>query len=881
MHMRALLRLLRTPALVFLAATPNQVAHAQSTVFLGDVNATVTPPLEFSAVAGAAGDFDGDGRVDAAYYDFRGQIRIAFHRGANSFRTESASAQMFGAAKLTAVDVMGDKRPEIVALQREFGRFHIYDYSATRGIRLASIMSLRATTDFACGDVDGDGDVDIVVATRGQNRLFLRQANGTLVDGTSRLPVLADDSASIALVDVDKDGDLDLYTGTRGGADRLWLNDGKGRFGIDASARLASSQRGSQTIAFGDVDGDGALDLVRGSPTDLHLGDGRGGFRKDSSGRMPGWSGSSLRLADLDGDRDLDLLLTVAGAANQLWINDGRGFFKIESSTRLPADGRERTEVAMLADLDADADLDIFFVDTRQDWDPPLMQRIERNNGRGHFSRVSPTVRKPLPSWKDRAHALVPFDVNRDGYEDLIVGRTGGQPNGILINDSFGSFAWAPTGILPSFGDHTNGMQLAEIDGTPGPELVYINWSAPHVRILDWNGARFVSASTMQLPRKNGNALAIADFDGDGDHDLAIGHYEARNSLLINDGKGRFEDKTLTQLWPVFLGTIHLAAVDLEGDGDLDLIECVERSSALHLHVNDGKGSLAHYRRIGIAGGAFAITTASADFDGDGDTDIFVGTNLTHDVLLERIASSGSYREHRLAKPRWHQSFGDWTRRSLVADLDGNGALDIVTACDPAVHGSRGGSLYRNGQERAYLNSGSGSIATRFRSILLTTSIPSALVGTTTRALAVSDFDRDGDLDVFAGQIDAENALYVNAHRQLRVPADAVVGGSLVVETWSQRWDGRAESFVHALSLSAGTATAMIPGLGLLRLDPHSLISLGAKTSSSGTVTHGLPLPNDPKLRGARIYLQALVQGRDAKGALQFKLTSAAREVIR
>ena len=246
-------------------------------------------------------------------------------------------------------------------------------------------------------DVDGDGDLDAVVGGglswwnpggRGRNWVYLN-------DGTGRFsydPLLAsmpsgsDDTAAIVSGDLDGDGDVDLVFGNIHVSSRVqnqskvYLNDGAGRFSIHQSF---PANRTWIPHLF-DLEGDGDLDLAFFSPgntavvpASLYQNDGSGQFTEVTS-QMPSTAFSGADIGDVDGDGDQDIVcvsLPSASGNNPFrvvfqWVNDGHGRFRDVTASTMPtfsersAWGAYQVDGVLLRDMDMDGDLDAVLSDT-------------------------------------------------------------------------------------------------------------------------------------------------------------------------------------------------------------------------------------------------------------------------------------------------------------------------------------------------------------------------------------------------------------------------------------------------------------------------------------------------------------------------------------
>ena len=195
-----------------------------------------------------------------------------------------------------------------------------------------------------------DGDTDAFVANQGPDRIWFNDGFGNFLESEQDFPNVWHDD--VALGDIDDDGFLDIFL-----HDTSWVNDGSGTFEkLDHRLYLAY-----RFVELGDVDGDGLPDALLSNigGTQVWLNDGSGVFEGTdqtlSVGPGPGpLEIGEIVVGDVDADRDLDVLSTDGRDGIRLWLNDGVGKFSDSGETiGIHADGLR------LVDVDGDQDLDV------------------------------------------------------------------------------------------------------------------------------------------------------------------------------------------------------------------------------------------------------------------------------------------------------------------------------------------------------------------------------------------------------------------------------------------------------------------------------------------------------------------------------------------
>ncbi len=338
------------------------------------------------------------------------------------------SAQVFEAAAtvdVTLVDVDGDKALDAVI--SNFGESQVL-LNDGKGHFTESWRGY-SEHGLVVGDIDGDGDVDLLFAPGAgrRNQIYLNDGRGAFRNADRDFGEDPKEFRSARLVDVDHDGDLDAINGNIEGRSVVWLNDGRGRF-----------TRGDLAVpseaACGDLNGDGFADVVTRESQLQLVSD-------------PGNPRAALRWVTRTGDRGF-----------RVFMNDRRGSFSRSAFLPVPDLVRGQHLWTFFADVDRDRDVDVIYTDGES---RPLVAGILLNDGTGRLSegqKLSPVTRGKVRNG----------DLNGDGALDLVI-TDWGQPAQLWLNDGRGRFVDAGR-IGDSF--NSQGIAIGDVDGDGDQDLL-------------------------------------------------------------------------------------------------------------------------------------------------------------------------------------------------------------------------------------------------------------------------------------------------------------------------------------------------------------------------------------------------------------------------
>ena len=217
------------------------------------------------------------------------------------------------------------------------------------------------TSSVAWGDWDGDGDLDLAAGNNVANRVYENDGLGQAGSLTSVwTSAYADHTMSVAWGDWDGDGDLDLAAGNYSDPNRVYVNDGLGHSGSLTPVWASADTDYTRSVAWGDWDGDGDLDLAAGNLS----GQSNRLYSNTGGALTSAWTSSgdeesfSVAWGDWDGDGDLDLATGNPNESNRVYENDGLGGPNSLALVWISVDTNNTWSVAW-GDWDGDGDLDL------------------------------------------------------------------------------------------------------------------------------------------------------------------------------------------------------------------------------------------------------------------------------------------------------------------------------------------------------------------------------------------------------------------------------------------------------------------------------------------------------------------------------------------
>ena len=678
-----------------------------------------------------------------------------------------------------------------------------------------------APTAMGAGDIDGDGDVDLVCGGKNEVGVLLNAgagfayAAGTTFGGASS-------ASAVVVADLSGDGldDLILATPVR---IRVFQSLGAGAFAAPVSVHDAGVTT-DDALAVLDVDQDGALDLVAAFPTGVAWlrGDGLGGLAPPVA--ITDVPAQRLLLDDMNADGLTDVVVADELSVRTLVSHGDGSFIALQGTPLLPP----VTDLGA-GDVNGDGRRDVLAAHEGG-------IAVLENRGDAHWPKPiefpAPTIQSGEPE------APAACDLDGDGDLELVLGLSNAPR--IYVNPGPDG-VWGEPLVLHADAEagEIAAVLAADLDGAFGADVVAL--SGDTVTVWLSTGPLLFGPPVTIESTAAGSPAALFDVDLDGDLDLV-----ATGAVLLNDGSGAFATPALgSGGWDSF------ALADFDGDGLLDrATKNDDEVGAVGLSKGHGDGTFEFVANVPT----ISHRVRASDLNADGLPDLLL---VFKDTVVVHLNQGGFAFGPKID---WYTGQPGIVYDTLAADVDGVPGDEIVCAADRqllVLHQEAGDFIPHSGYAAK----------------------------ATIRSLRLADIDADGDLDALLGVSNGPVAMLTLLTGRSSDPWKGLSGGLAGAHglpelsgTGSLR-PGTPMS-LHVSRAAANASVVLVAGLQTLDLPfkggtlvpaPQLPVS-GLVTSALGTVSLGASWP--PGLAsGQGLVLQAWIA--DAAGPAGFSATNA------
>jgi hypothetical protein len=619
------------------------------------------------------GDLNSDGSIDILAVNETANNEIWFNNGQGQFNESLALPKVASTEKHTNAalgDLDGDGDLDIVAIDSA-GNGNTSVWLQDRGQFSPTSQSLRDGLDAAIGDLDGDGDLDVVIATESKGvTIWINQGNGTFFDLNKKIDVKTTINA-ITLGDLDGDSDLDIVLG-KDGPNQVWVNDGISNFSL---------------VEAQDVLDDAATQEVI--------------------------------LADFNADNALDILFANSNRGNSIWINDGDAHFTRSRNLI----GIDNTPSAAVGDINNNGTLDVILVQPEGN---DIFGNSSKEQNRNTFNVDSSTLRRNV-SIDMQGDILVSFDRPIQDFMAL----TPDQP----LDPLFLSVRGQARGLYPVKGNCVDVANCTTVKIEPPPkgyqpgETLTVTATSKITSVedakplLSWTWQLTVKALTVVLP-----------VDDQGAADISGLEFSVRNDLFIYSPEDDISPEA--QAAEVF---IYGALGDIDQDSDIDIVVATDLG------------------RVILWENQVCVPSIPASEDPD------CGNPLVFKQSLQRL-SEDDYRSNSESK----------ARGVALADLNNDHRLDLFVFFDgldrvwwqqdtSTITDSPETKRFVKGQ---YLSDASDTDTLDFERIGASRTVDAIL----------ADFNQDGLVDIYVANDKQSNTLWINSINQSLAGTTPIVG---------------------------------------------------------------------------------------------------------
>jgi len=461
--------------------------------------------------------------------------------------------------------------------------------------------------------------------------------------------------------------------------------------------------------------------------------------------------GPGMAWGDVNGNGYDDVFIGgSAGFMGMLFLNMGNGQFKNALQFCFTYDVRSEDMGSLFFDFDRDGDLDLYVVSGGVECKPGdvlLRDRLYINDGTGNFQKGSLDL---LPDIRSSGSVVAAADIDGDSHLELFVGgrivpgKYPESPRSYVLRNTGSKYEDATDVFAPKIkqsGMVTSAL-FTDVDGDHQPDLL-VTYEWGPVRYFHNEGGQLIDrTSHVGLSDRQGwyNSISGGDMDNDGDTDYLVGNFGLNTKYQASTTKPEI----------MYYG-------DFEGNGKKRIIEAkYENGICLpHRGLGCSSGAMPMVKQKLPTYHQFALTSLQDIYTEDriNDAELFEINNLASGILINKTDKKGKVRLEFQPLPRIAQAspiFG-----SAVCDINGDGNLDLYVVQN----------FYGPQRETGYMDGGVsllllGNGTGQFESVA--PAISGLLVPGDATSLTIGDLNQDQRPDFIAGVNSRNLKIFLN-----------------------------------------------------------------------------------------------------------------------
>ncbi len=610
------------------------------------LHAPVNVSIGANPLSVISGDFNGDGKLDAASANFSNNaVGVRFGDGQGGFAPPASYPVGAQPLQIITGHFNGDTFLDLATANKQDNNITVLLNNGAGVFTATSYAAGVGPSYLDSADFNNDGRADIVTASNLSQGLAILLANaGGGFDAPALIALNGSLVQGVAAGLVNADANVDLVT-VNPGLNNISLLTGNGSGGFAAPVNFSTGANTvPTTISLGDFNGDSKLDALAGTSNNNKLnfmaGNGLGSFTLAASFNIDNAVAAVLR--DVDGDGKLDIVSTCYNN-NFVRVMYGNGSGGVAAQNDILSVNHPRATA--IGDFNGDGRSDLVTV---SETTGSLSTALSRG------ARAFPTAVQLSTQFYPPKLA----DLNADGKLDFVSGGT------IRLGNGNGTFGAAQTWVSFLLGSD---YEIGDVNNDNRPDVVISGNTLLSIMINDGNGGFNVSHISTQPGQ-----IGLGDFNYDGKVDIVVAlPATAANNLRIfhGDGMGGF---TLGFNGLILGGTTSLQVADMSNDGRPDLV--IRNAQGVNILLGDGPNSFIGAVYVGDGGCQMTQAPAIADFNRDGKLDLAGAINCGNGLNAGVFVNNGTGGYLISTAFMVPLSAGD----STAADLNRDGYLDLA-----------------------------------------------------------------------------------------------------------------------------------------------------------------------------------------------------------